>query len=64
MESTFKHDRWKLSINGVLLALNKLLVMSIAWRFFFQLVLAGWDLDLQQEQSQLINPIENHELAP
>lgn len=61
MDFTLKHDWWKLSTNGVLLALNKLLVMGIAWLFFFQLVLVGWDLDLQQEQDQLRSPVENYE---
>ena len=64
MESALKHDWWKLSTTGVLLVLNKLLVMSIAWLFFFQLVLVGLDLSAQQEQTLYDNPFETYEPAP
>ncbi len=67
MESTLKHGWWRLSTTGVLLVLNKLLVMSIAWLFFLHLVLVGWDLQAEQEQIRQQSPFEineNYEPAP
>ena len=64
MESTLKHPRWKLKTNSVLLVLNKLLLMGIAWLFFLHLVLAGWDLQLQEEQTGQTSLFDNYEPAP
>jgi hypothetical protein len=63
MEFTLKQVWWRLSTPAVLLALNKLLVLCIAWLFFFYLVLAGWDLHVQQEQTRRPSPFENHDVA-
>jgi hypothetical protein len=64
MEKTPKHPGWKLNTNRVLLVLNKLLLMGIAWLFFFHLVLAGWDLQVQEEQPRQTSLFENYESAP
>jgi hypothetical protein len=38
--------------------------MGIAWLFLFHLVLAGWDLQVQEEQPRQTSLLENYESAP
>ena len=61
MESTLKHGWWRLSSTDVLLVLNKVLVICLAWLFFFYLLLFGWDLHVQQELTRQKSQIENYE---
>jgi hypothetical protein len=63
MEFTLKQVWLRLSTPAVLLVLNKLLVLCLACLFFFYLVLAGWDLQVHQEQIRRPSLFENHESA-
>jgi hypothetical protein len=64
MEYTLKHAGWRFSTTAVLVVLNKLLVIGIAWLWFFYLVLVGWDLHLQRAQPPQENPSEYYESTP
>jgi hypothetical protein len=56
MESYFKPDWLAPSADGIFLVLGKFLVMCIAWLAFFYLVIFGWDLQLQQEETPQNKP--------